>query len=213
MIHGQKDAYIGPEIAQAPLRPWPTNPRRCGSSPVPNTTAAGRCQPEALRGPGHQFPPIGSHRARPSSRPRPQRRPAAPELAGEPGLSLEPVNLLTKATALGLELTHSRLRVESVHAPDLSRDLSGSPVANRVRGGWPRSFWRRRPMPATSSGGCSWIGSPGTPTASSAAITTFTRSGRRRISAARCRSALTTAMSPTSTRCARATAGPLRRRH
>ena len=84
--------------------------------------------------------------------------------------------------------------------------MFGAPVANRARRLAQDVPGADAPMPATSSGGCSWIGSRGTPIASSAAITIFTEiriaggfpppgADRR----------LTTAMSPTSTRCARAT--------
>ena len=97
MIHGQKDAYIGPEIAQA-LFDHGREPKEMWLVPGAKHNRCRECQPEdyAARVTSflHRFGPRQAIESAAAEAPAGRH-----EFAGEPGFSLEPVNLLTKATA------------------------------------------------------------------------------------------------------------------
>jgi hypothetical protein len=99
MIHGQKDAYIGPDIAQA-LFDHGGEPKEMWLVPGAKHNRCRECEPEdyAARVTSflHRFGPRQAIESAVAEVPAPAGR---HEFASKPGFSLEPVNLLTKATA------------------------------------------------------------------------------------------------------------------
>jgi pimeloyl-ACP methyl ester carboxylesterase len=97
MIHGQKDAYIGPDIAQA-LFGHGREPKEMWLVPGAKHNRCRECQPEAyavrVTSFLHRFGPRQAIESTVAE--TPAGRHAFTE---KPGFSLEPVNLLTKATA------------------------------------------------------------------------------------------------------------------
>jgi pimeloyl-ACP methyl ester carboxylesterase len=97
MIHGQKDAYIGPDIARA-LFDHGREPKEMWLVPGAKHNRCRECQPDAYAARVTSF--LGQFAPRrPIESPVPEAPAGRHEFADEPGFSLEPVNLLTKATA------------------------------------------------------------------------------------------------------------------
>jgi hypothetical protein len=97
MIHGEKDAYIGPEIAQA-LFDHGRDPKEMWLVPGAKHNRCRECQPETYAARVtrflHQFGPRQAIESVAAEAPASHH-----EFAGKPGFSLEQVNLLSKATA------------------------------------------------------------------------------------------------------------------
>ena len=185
MIHGEKDAYIGPEIARTLFAEAQRARRSSGSSPRPSTTAAARSSPRptpsgSLDFLGRYAPrrPVAERRTSPTpaAEPRSPRAVAVGAGSGDvDGRDRRPsADRPMAAAAVATGPTPSTRSLERIDArcSTSSSKLVGLPLVRPVAAAGPGVPRPDRPGRRGPARPAPARGSPATPTASSAATTT-----------------------------------------